>query len=109
MKIIELSSLVALLLMPVIVRADDSVTKINRLPYVITASGNYEVAKNLTVASDKVGIDVEAPTGSYVVINLGGFSITARSAGGNGIGVNTDHGHTVVYNGTISGFGTGLF
>src|SRR6202041_2598059 len=46
--------------------------------------------------------------GTYVVINLGGFSITARSAGGTGIGVSSDNGNTVVYNGTISGFQIGL-
>jgi hypothetical protein len=109
MKLITLSPLVARLFMPMIVRADNSVTKITKLPYTITASGNYEMTRNWSVASDKVGIVVEAPDGSNVVINLGGFLITARTTGGNGFGVYSDHGNTVVYNGTISGFGTGLF
>src|ERR1700678_700979 len=110
MKIIKLICLATLLSMPVIVRAGDSVTKIDKVPYTITASGNYEVTKNLTVASGKDGIDVQAPAGSYVVINLGGFSITSSSAGGNDLGVNCETiSNTVVYNGTISGFGTGVF
>jgi len=105
---ITIISLAGLLFTPMIVRAADSVMKIDELPYTITASGNYEVTKKLTVASDETAISVNAAKGTYVVINLGGFSITARSAGGTGIGVSSDNGNTVVYNGTISGFQVGL-
>jgi nitrous oxidase accessory protein NosD len=105
---ITIISLSVLLFTSMIVRAADSVTKIDKLPYTITAPGNYEVTKDLTVASDKNAISVNAPRGTYVVINLGGFSITARSAGGTGIGVSSSPGNTVVYNGTISGFQVGV-
>jgi hypothetical protein len=107
MKFIKGIFFAALLFIPVIVRADDSVTKIRKLPYTITAPGNYELTRNFTVASGKFGITVEARDAN-VVINLGGFSITGDSVGGTAAGINSDQGNTTVYNGTISGFGMGV-
>jgi Right handed beta helix region len=106
---ITIISLAALLFTSMIVRAADSVVKIDKVPYTITAPGNYEVTKDFTVATDKNAISVNTAPGTYVVINLGGFSVTARSTGGTGTGVSSnDGGNIVVYNGTISGFNIGI-
>jgi hypothetical protein len=101
MKIIKLICFVLLLFIPTLSHA--GVTKITSLPFTISASGNYELAGNLTAAANADGIDVKA---SNVVINLNGFSMSST---GYGFGVRDDiYSNVVVYNGTISGFYYGV-
>jgi hypothetical protein len=111
MKIIKLISFAALLVIPTVSRAGDSVTKdsvtkIISLPYTISAPGKYEVTADLT-ANGTDGIDVNA---SNVTLNLGGFSITQLGSAGTTTGVNDPSSdNVVVENGTISGFNREVF
>jgi hypothetical protein len=111
MKSIRLLSFVALLVIPTLSRAGDSVikdsvTKIISLPYTISAPGEYEVTGDLTVNGTD-GIDVKA---SNVTLDLGGFSITQLGSAGATVGVNdSSSDNVVVENGTISGFNRGVF
>jgi hypothetical protein len=111
MKIIRLISLAALLFIPTLSRAGDSVTKdsvtrIISLPYTISLSGKYEVTADLT-ANGTDGIDVKA---SNVTLDLGGFYITQMGSAGTTTGVNDPSSNNVVVeNGTISGFNRGVF
>jgi hypothetical protein len=101
-------------------------TTITTLPFQITAPGTYVLAKNLTLTGNQAAIiigtsfygpPINGPViiGGPVVIDLGGFTISANSssAGGTGILVNSiNNGTTVSYpvtvqNGTITGFQSG--
>ena len=110
MKIVKLLSFAALLVIPTLSRAgdsvaQDSVTKIISLPYTISAPGEYEVTGDLTVNGTD-GIDVKA---SNVTLDLGGFSITQLGSAGATVGVNdSSSDNVVVENGTISGFNRGV-
>jgi hypothetical protein len=111
MKSIRLLSFAALMVIPTLSRAGDSVTKdsvtkIISLPYTISAPGEYEVTGDLTVNGTD-GIDVKA---SNVTLDLGGFSITQLGSAGTTTGVNdSSSNNVVVENGTISGFNRGVF
>ena len=73
-------------------------TAITTVPFTITASGNYYLPANLSVATG-TGITVNA---SQVVIDLNGRSI--NSTGGS-IGINvTNHDEVTIQNGDIDGF-----
>jgi hypothetical protein len=110
MKIIRFFGIAALLFIPTLIRAGDSVTKdsvtkIISLPYTISVSGKYEVTGDLT-ANGTDGIDVRA---SNVTLNLAGFSITQLGGAGTTTGVNDpSSSNVVVENGTISGFENGV-
>jgi hypothetical protein len=76
-------------------------------PYTIANAGTYRLTGNLSCSSGKSGILVN--TGA-VTIDLNGFQILGSgSAGTFGISVpNAGVGVTLVENGTVEGFGTGI-
>jgi hypothetical protein len=73
---------------------------IGSLPYIITASGNYELERDLTYAGHNNAIEVSADD---VVINLNGFSIGNTGNGVFGVIIQT-HSNLTVRNGSILGF-----
>jgi hypothetical protein len=73
---------------------------IGSLPYTITASGNYELERDLTYAGHNNAIEVSADD---VVINLNGFSIGTTGNGVFGVIIQT-HSNLTVRNGSILGF-----
>jgi len=77
-------------------------------PYKISTSGSYRLTGNLTVPSGDDGIDVNV---ANVTVDLNGFSITGVSgSGGSGVGYSSSEQDDVtVENGTITGFGTGVY
>jgi hypothetical protein len=78
---------------------------IGSLPYTITASGNYELERDLTYAGPLSAITVDAPN---VLINLNGFSIT-NIGNGAAFGVSVlKHTNLTVRSGRISQFQVGV-
>jgi parallel beta-helix repeat protein len=77
-------------------------------PYVISASGSYRLSGGLTVPASTDGINV---TAANVAIDLNGFSVAGPGTlNGEIEGINASGvGGVRVENGTVTGFGTGLF
>jgi hypothetical protein len=76
-------------------------------PYTISNTGGYRLTGNLMVPASTNGINVTAPN---VTIDLNGFSITGPgSTGATPIGINAGLNDVTVKNGTVTGFGNGVF
>jgi parallel beta-helix repeat protein len=83
-------------------RAAPSVTKINKLPYVITAPGAYLVQKNLSFAGTAITV-----AASNVDLDLGGHTLSGTSGLGDGIHVEGQS-SVSIHDGAVQGFYTGV-
>jgi parallel beta-helix repeat protein len=80
-------------------------TLIGSLPFVITVSGSYYLATNLTGVAGNHGVLVQA---GDVTIDLDGFALTGVSGALNGIHVAAGMVNVMVRNGTIHLWATGV-
>jgi hypothetical protein len=84
-------------------------TPISALPASITAPGSYQVTKNLICTSSLPAITINSPTAGKILLDLGGFTLSAVGATPTGIEIsNATNSVIVVQNGTEQDFWIGV-
>jgi hypothetical protein len=82
---------------------------INSAPATASSPGTYQVTRNLVCTSSLPAITINSPTAGKIILDLGGFTLSAVGVLTIGIAINNPTNSVVIVrNGTLTGFETGI-